>query len=78
MLKVFFAIHSITSRRMRVWSLFILPVIYLYAFSQYSVWQTMLLQEMFDNHMPSVEATGTAGRFLRTMGDATVRVSSYS
>ena len=32
--------------------LFILPfVIYFHVFGQYSVWQTMLLQESFDNHM---------------------------
>ena len=51
----------------RVWPLFILLlVIYFHAFSQYSVWQTMLLHESFENHMPSVEAAGTAGRALRT------------
>ena len=56
---------------MRVWPLFILPlVIYFHAFSQYSVWQTMLMQESIENHMPSVEAAGAAGRGLRTTGDA--------
>ena len=38
----------------------------------------MLLQESFENHMPFVEAAGTAGRVLRTMGDAAACVSSYS
>ena len=62
---------------MRVWPLFILHlVIYFHAFSQYSIWQTMLLQESFENRMPSVE--DGAGRVLRTMGDAAACVSSYS
>ena len=62
---------------MRVWPLFILLlVIYFHGFSQYSVWQTVLLQEPFENQMPSVEAT--AGRVLRMMGDAAVCISSYS
>ena len=65
----FFAIHRITSRRMRVWPLFFFQlVIYFHALSQYSVWQTILLQESFDNHMPSVEDAGAAGRVLRTTG----------
>ena len=64
----FFAIHCITSRRMRVW-----PFL-----SQYSVWQTMLLQESFENHMPSVKAAGAAGQVLRTTGDAAACVSNYN
>ena len=67
---IFFVIHCVTSQRMQVSPLFILPlVIYFHAFSQYSVWQTMLLQESFENYMPSVKATGAAGRVLRTKGD---------
>ena len=73
---LFFAIHRITSRSMRVCPLFILSlVIYFHAFSQYSVWQTMLLQESIENQMPSVVAA--AGPVLRMMGDATACVSSY-
>ena len=76
---LFFAIHRITSRRMRVWPLFIFQlVIYFHALSQYSVWQTMFQHESFGNHMPSVEAADAAGRVLRTTGDAAVCVSSYS
>ena len=74
-----FLIHRITSRRMRVWPLFILPlVIYFHAFSRYSIWQTMLLQESFENIMSSgfVEAAGATGRVLRTTGDAAACVSS--
>ena len=63
---------------MRVWPLFILPlVIYRHAFSQYSVWQTMLLQELFENHMSSVKAACAAHHVLRTtgsMGDATAHI----
>ena len=47
------------------------------AFSQSSIWRTMLLQELFDNHMPSVEAAGAAGRVLTT-NDAAACISSYS
>ena len=78
---LFFLIHRITSRRMRVWPLFILPLmIYFHAFSRYSVGQTMLLQESFDNITSSgfVEAAGATGNVLRTTGDATACVSSYS
>ena len=72
-----FAIHRIASRMMQVWPLFILPlVIYFHVFSQYFVWQTMLLQESFENQMPSVEAA--ADRVLRTTGDAAACISSYS
>ena len=49
-------IHALTFnfRRMLVWPLFILPlVIYFHPFSEYSDGQTMLLQESFENHMPS-------------------------
>ena len=42
----------------------------------FCIWQTMLLQESFENHTPSVEAA--AGRVLRTTGDAAACVSSYS
>ena len=68
-----FAIPRITSRRKRVWPLFILSLdVYFNAFSQYSVWQTILLQESFENRTPSVEAAGAAGGVLRTTGDAAV------
>ena len=64
---------------MQVWPLFILLlVIYFLAFSQYSVWQIMLLQESFENHMPYVEAAGAAGRVLGTTGDAATCVSRYT
>ena len=62
---------------MRVWPLFILSlVIYFHAFSQYSVWQTTLLQESFENHMPSasgpgsVEAAGAGGPALSSNAGA--------
>ena len=38
----------------------------------------MLLQESFENHMPSVEAACSAGRVLRMTRDAATCVSSYS
>ena len=66
---------------MRVWPLFIVQlVIYFHPVSQYSVWQTMLLQESFKNHVPSesVEAAGTSGYVLRTICDAAAYVSSYN
>ena len=57
----------------------LLLVINCHAFSQYSVRQTMLLQELFENHiMPYVEAAGAAGRVLRMTGDAIVSILSYS
>ena len=53
-------------------------IIYFPGFSKYSAWQTMLLQESFDNHnfMPSVEAAGATGNVLRMTGDDAACVSS--
>ena len=64
---------------MRVWPLFILPlVIYFHAFIQYSEWQKMLLHESFENQMPSDSVEATAGRVLRTIDEAEACVLSYS
>ena len=60
---------------MRVWPLFNLAlVIYCHAFSKYSVWQTMLLQESFENHMPSVEAACRILRMTGSTGDAATHI----
>ena len=53
-------------------------IIYFPGFSKYSAWQTMLLQESFDNHnfMPSVKAAGATGHVLITTGGDAACISS--